>query len=238
MKKLSLLLAFLCAVTVFGGCAGKDNADTDSTVSLAPITVPNSIAVTKLDVGEEWVYDSDEFGKSSHRVPQFNVKAQGIDELNEEIVKKFKEAAENANTRIINYTFMVKSCLLSVCVEVMDNGWLSKSYAYNVSLGDGSLVDDARTMAAYCGVSDEEYRIAAATAVTNEYGSLYASFSDSNPGSYKENLLKNQSEKMTKTYSGYINERGELSFCGEMYGLDGTLRGFSSTSVTVSGMSY
>lgn len=239
MKKVSFVMALICAVAVFGGCAGKDKSNPSSDVSLAPITVPQSIAVSKLDASEEWVYDSAEFEGTSHHIPQFNVNSQEISEINKEIVKNCKEIAENGNKRNISYSYiLVKNCLLSVHIEIIENGWFYKSYAYNVSLGDGSLIEDARTMAAYCGISDEEYRISAATAVTNEYVSLFEAIKHSNTSGYKENLLKNQSEERTKTYTGYINERKELCFCGEMYGIEGNLKNFAATSVTMPGIDY
>jgi len=228
------MLALCCALTAFGGCA-ENGKDTESTLSLPPVTIPQSIAVTKLEADEEWVYEADGFEGTPNHIPQFNVKAEGIDELNDKILKKFEELSKKSSIRNIHYTFKEKGLLLSVYVEVMDSGWFKEGFTYNVSLGDGSVIDDARTMAAYCGITDEEYRIAAATAVTIEYKSLFASFSDSNGSQFKENLEKNQSKEMTDTYKGYINERGELSFCGQMYGLDGALRGFSSTSVENAG---
>lgn len=236
IKKLAVIMSLICTVAVLGGCAAKGKGNVDSTTSLAPIKVPDSIAVSKLDPSGEWVYDSEEFEGTPHRVPQFNVDSQGIAEINEKIVKNCKELANSGNKRNISYTYIVKKFLISVYIEIIEDGWFYKSYAYNISLGDGSLVDDARTMAAYCGISDEDYRIAAATAVTNEYAPLYASFSDSHREAYYTNLEKNQSDKMTKTYKGYINKRSELCFCGQMYGLDGSLRYFSATSVIDSGM--
>lgn len=239
IKRIALMLVLCSVLTVFGGCAGKnENKDTESVVSLAPITVPQSIAVTKVDADEEWVYEADGFKGKPFHIPQFNVKAKGIDELNKKLVDTFGEYSKKSAVRNIHYTSYVKDLVLSVYVEIVDNGWFKQGYVYNLSLGDGSLIRDARTMAAYCGLSDEEYRIAAATAVTIEYSSLFASFSDSNGTQFKENLEKNQSKEMTDTYKPYINERGELSFCGQMYGMDGTLRGFSSTSAESNGMVF
>ena len=235
-RKIALLMALICALSLFGGCADKGKGDTESTVSLEPISVPKNISVTNANDSEEWVYEYDGFKDQPHHVPQFNVNADGVAEINKKIVEKCKGYIDSGKVRNISYTFMMKNCLLSVCIEFMDDGWFKEAFVYNLSLGDGTLVEDARTMAAYCGITDEEYRIAAATAVTIEYKSLFASFSDSNGTQYKENLLKNQSKKMTDKYEGYINERGELSFCGQMYSLDGSMRGFSCTSVQGQGM--
>ena len=231
LKKTALMMALLCLLTVFAGCGDKETSS-DSSSSLPVISVPTSVALTKIHPGEEWIYDADGFDGVGQHVPFINVNSPEITALNDEIAKTFKEVSGDDKIRNIYYTFMVKNCLLSVYVEVVDDGWFSKGYTYNVSLGDGTVIRDARTMAAYCGLNDEEYRIAAATAVTNEFSALFGSFRDSNGSDFNKNLEKNQSKKMTDTYKGYINERGELSFCGDMYSLDGELRGFSCTSAT------
>lgn len=238
IKKIAILLAIACSLTVFCGCGSKETSSLDSASSLPPISVPSSISVTKVDSDEEWAYDVKGFEDTPHRIPHINVDSPEVEKLNGEIEEYFREVTKDSNTQNISYTVMVKGCLLSVFVEVVDRGWFSKGYAYNISLGNGSIIEDARTMAAYCGLTDEEYRIAAATAVTNEYGSLFGSFSDSNTGAYNQYLKKNQSKEVTDTFVGYINNRGELSFCGEMYSMDGNMRSFASTSVTGTGMGF
>lgn len=238
IKKIALLMVLICAFSLFGGCSGKGSDGAESTVSLEPISIPKNVTVTKADSYEEWVYEYDGFEGEPYHIPQFNVNIEGISDINKKILDKCKEYIDSGKVRNISYTFMLKNCLLSVYIEVVDNSWFKEGFVYNLSLGDGSLVEDARTMAAYCGLTDEEYRIAAATAATIEYKTLFASFSDSDGTRFKENLLKNQSKKMTDTYKGYINEHGELSFCGEMYGIDGSMRGFACTSVEGNGMDF
>lgn len=239
LKKLvsAILLIFTLAFLVCGcGKKGDTSSTNSAAVESEVLEIPDSINVTKADYDKEWVYDAAGFEDTAYHVPYINVNSEAVDSINSKLQKKYKELLETNKYQTVHYTFMEKGCVLSVYISMSTkNGWATEHEAYNISLGDGTQITDSRYMAAYLGLSDEEYRIAAATAVTNEYGSLYGSFSDSNYGQYKKYLELNQSEEITKELTGYINERGELSFCGQMYAMDGSKRSFAMTSATSKG---
>lgn len=234
-KIIALVLVTVFAAATFCGCKGNGKASSSvpNTASeiAEEIKVPTEIEVTKADGSQEWVYDAPGYKSAAYHVPHINIDSKDVEKLNAEIAEFCKNAEDKNEYKTVYYTFMEKGNLLSVAMSLSNSyGWEVKHLAYNISLYDGSAITDPRYMAAYLGLTDEEYRIAAATAVTNNFYSLFASFQDSNFAEFKSNLEKNQKEETTKTFTGFINERGELAFCGEMYGMKGDKQSFSCSS--------
>ncbi len=231
-RSFALIICVFIFLFAFCGCEKNGNKTTTSSAKTEEtVSVSTTVAITKADPDKDWVYDAEGYDEIYH-IPQFNIENEEIKELNKKIATDLYNEVKDGDRPSITYDFAVKDCLLSVCVRFMANSWEERYCAYNVSLSDGTQVTDARYMAAYLRLTDEEYRIAAATAVTNAYEDRYITFRDSNISAYKNYLYKNQSKEVTDTLTGYINPRGELSFCGEMYAFDGAKRFFTSSSVS------
>ena len=96
---------------------------------------------------------------------------------------------------------------------------------YAISLNDGNIPKNEDVIACF-GVSKVTAYGAIKDALSREYKVYFHSFSDSSYGAYKTNRDKTLSDENVFGTKLYINERGQLSFVGTLYSIDGETRIF------------
>lgn len=223
MKRLCTLFLAVLIVFATAGC-GNDKADgsTVSSKEVIPETSIKGVNVTKVNPNEKWVINMSE--DDVYMVPYINVNSKAVEKLNEELNSKYNPMFEKGNDSgyvSARYTAAKYGGVLSVLVTMREYGGGLEYEAYNISLTDGSVIEDSDLVAFY-GITEKKYKESVKEALEYEYMIYYGSFKNNEYARFDKYLKNTLADENTKIVKPYISTSGSLSIIGTICQFDDT----------------
>ncbi len=216
-KKLTALSLCFIIGLAFCACSTESSSPEKKEEEEKFPEIGTKIGVSKIEENEDWVVENENI-LEDFSIPQFNIKGENAEKINNEIAEKIKGANEKKLSGV-EFSFGEKDALLSLTFALKYET-KTEYFAYNISLADGKTPSNESIMQHF-GLKPYQFRAICAEVMRLEYAAMFRSFGDSNPGEYSRYLKKSTTVENLKECIPYVSAGEKLCFVGKLYNLSG-----------------